>query len=186
MNNGGPKTAKFAHEDCVWVCVCGSGWVGCVCSHVCTSFNHAYYICINKVHLQGNAGLLIHTGSLCACVCLCMHLSTSRANDECVCVCVWVGNISALKGSGQVPVNATLHCLNRLRLNPELLILHLTMVTLSICFLPGLCLARYSTTIHLQAELCVSTMHNLVADEHSPLWRIWRIKFLRVCASVFS
>lgn len=33
----------------VYVCVCERGWV--MCAPICTSFNHAYYICINMAHL---------------------------------------------------------------------------------------------------------------------------------------
>ncbi len=40
----------------------------------------------------------------------------------------------------------------------------LALVTFSICFLSKM---LHYLTIHLQGQLCSSTMHNLVADEHN-------------------
>lgn len=100
-----PSLLMSSEHVYVCVCVCGRGWD--VCAPMCTCFNHAYYICINI-----SEEMQVHFCIQALYGCLCVQLRALSAN-----VGVFGGrgggvgvlglwSISALKGSGQVPVNA--------------------------------------------------------------------------------
>lgn len=133
---------------CVFVCVCECGWVVCVCvcAAMCTCFNHAYYICINKGASIRKCWLTFRCRPI---VCSSLHLSANYFVCVSVCVCVQ-GTLVAWK------VQVRCHWMQpslpkQVRIERwEFLILNFTPQLHSVRFLSKECLYL---RIHLQKEL---------------------------------